>query len=100
MGFYVENILVNKKYIDNYGFSYLIVNNNKEYIRTLQQSGKGVYVWTVNDVPNILEMIKINVDGIITDVPVLTRELIYSESKKSQFTKLLEILFTRENKIQ
>ena len=37
---------------------------------------------------------------IITDVPVLTRELIYSESKKSQFTKLLEILFTRENKIQ
>ena len=55
-----------------------------------------MFVWTVNEETSILEMIQLNVDGIITDAPLLTRELVYSDSKKSQFTKLLEQLFTRE----
>lgn len=88
--------LKNIDYIDYYAFKYAVVTANKEYIISLQQAGKGVYVWTVNDEPLILEMIQLNVDGIITDAPLLTRELIYSDSLKSQFTKLLEILFVRD----
>jgi len=90
------NILSNKEHIDHYGLRYTIINNNKEQVRRLQESGKGVFVWTVNEETSILEMIQLNVDGIITDAPLLTRELVYSDSKKSQFTKLLEQLFTRE----
>lgn len=51
---------------------------------------------TVNDETSILEMIKLNVDGIIADTPLLTIELVYSDSLKSTFTQLLEKLFTRE----
>ncbi len=88
--------LTNIEYIDHFAFKYAVVTANKEYIRSLQQAGKGVYVWTVNDEPLILELITLNVDGIITDVPLLTRELVYSDSLKTQFTKLLEKLFTRD----
>lgn len=89
------NNLINKEYVDHYGFNYSIVNDNKQYIRLLQQSGKGVYVWTVNDMAIIEDMINLNVDGVITDYPLLTRELVYSDSLKSEFTQLLEKIFTR-----
>jgi len=89
------NTLVNKDYVDDYGFYYSVISNNSLYVRTLQQAGKDVYVWTVNDEAVLLEMINLNVDGIITDKPLLTRELVYGDSKKSEFTKLLELLFIR-----
>lgn len=90
------NTLIDIEYIDHYGFNYSIVSDNKEYIRLLQQSGKGVYVWTANKKTVIIDMIKLNVDGIITDYPVITRELVYSDSLKSEFTQLLEKVFTRD----
>jgi glycerophosphoryl diester phosphodiesterase len=92
------NVLVNRDHIDHYGLRYSIIesSNNKVYIRRIQESGKGVYVWTVSDEESLLELISLNVDGIITDAPLLTRQLVYSDSKRSEFTKLLERLFIRE----
>lgn len=88
--------LINLDYIDHIGFKYGTIRDNQQYIRVLQQSGKGVYVWIVNDETLITEMIHLNVNGIITDAPLLTRELVYSDSLKSEFTQLLERVFTRD----
>jgi glycerophosphoryl diester phosphodiesterase len=89
------NKLINKDYVDHCGLNYSIVSSNKQYIRVLQQSGKGVYVWTTNEKTIIIDMINLNVDGVITDYPILTRELVFSDSIKSEYTQLLEKVFTR-----
>lgn len=87
------DILGDKDYIDNYGFKYDAFSDNVEYIQSLQESGKGVYVWTINDETAIIEMNNLGVDGIITDLPLYTREVIYGNKTKSLFVKLLETLF-------
>jgi glycerophosphoryl diester phosphodiesterase len=89
-------VLSSKDYIDHYGFQYQVVEARGEYIQSLQQAGKGVVVWTVNDEINITQMNKLGVDGIITDNPLLAREIIYSSMTKSTYSQLLERLFTRE----
>jgi glycerophosphoryl diester phosphodiesterase len=40
-----------------------------------------VYVWTVNDVDKMLAMLELGVDGMITDEPGLTTEVIANVAK-------------------
>lgn len=49
-------------------------------VNRLHDQGKEVYAWTVNSEESIQSMIDVGVDNIITDNPVLARELIYSKS--------------------
>lgn len=89
------NILIEKDHIDHYGFRYDIFDNNSEYVELLQEAGKGVYVWTLNDRTSIETMNNLGIDGIITDIPLYTRELIYSDGTKSVYSQLLQKLFVR-----
>lgn len=44
---------------------------SRDFVRSLHQTGKEVFVWTVNDAPTISMMISLGVDGLITDKPDL-----------------------------
>jgi glycerophosphoryl diester phosphodiesterase len=88
-------VLIENTYIDTYGLRYTLIMNNTDYVRRLKESGKKIYVYTVNDPDRIIEMNKLGVDGIISDVPILTRELVYQDTTSEQFDQILEALFKR-----
>ncbi|QMS85085.1 glycerophosphodiester phosphodiesterase [Candidatus Xianfuyuplasma coldseepsis] len=90
------SVIAGNDRIDNIGFRYELAQGNADRIRILQQAGKEVYIWTINNQDAISEMNSLNVDGIITDYPLLTREVIYSDSTKSEYRKLLETIFSRD----
>jgi glycerophosphoryl diester phosphodiesterase len=49
------------------------VKNNPELIERMHEAGKKVYVWTVNEVEDIILCAQLGVDAIISDVPGLAR---------------------------
>lgn len=59
------------------------------FIRTNQQAGKKVLVWTVNDRMAMFTMMSRGVDGIITDEPVLARRVIAERAALSSLERLL-----------
>ena len=82
--------------IDYYGFKNTYLELNSEVIFELQSAGKGVYVWTINDIDRIRLMNELNVDGIITDTPVLAREVVYSDNTNDIYTQIIQRLFKRQ----
>ena len=42
-------------------------------VRRLHRQGRAVHVWTVNDFNNVISMIEVGVDNIITDNPADVR---------------------------
>jgi len=48
---------------------------NRRMIRAAHNSGKEVFVWTVNDVATMSSMISRGVDGLLTDKPALARSV-------------------------
>lgn len=49
---------------------------NKRFVATAHHMGIAVHVWTVNEPEEIVAALEMGVDGIITDHPVLAREII------------------------
>ncbi len=45
------------------------------YIRRIQESGKQIFVWTVNDPASMSRIMALGVDAIITDEPALARQI-------------------------
>lgn len=62
-------------------------------VNRLHEQGKLVYAWTVNNEDKIQAMIDVGVDSIITDNPVLARELIYSKSLNDTIVEFITSLF-------
>lgn len=54
----------------------------KKAVNFYHKQGKKVYPWTINDEKQIRKLVRKNVDGIITDLPKQTREIISSELEK------------------
>ncbi len=61
-------------------FSIKSIFINQQVVNNAHQSGKEVYVWTVNTVPEMQRMLNLDVDHIITDKPELLRAQIDCES--------------------
>ncbi len=59
------------------------------FIRSAQESGKQVFVWTVNDPVSLIRMIIRGADGVITDEPEMAREVIEELSTMSNVEQLL-----------
>ena len=89
------NGLLNSDYIDHVAFESKLISNNPHYVQSFQQSYKKIYVWTVNSEEKIRAMVESDVDGIITDRPILAREVAYSKNKQSVFSDLLKELFSK-----
>jgi glycerophosphoryl diester phosphodiesterase len=61
-------------------------------VRRLHRSGRAVHVWTVNDFNNIISMIEVGVDNIITDYPREVRQYLETWNTLSGSEKILLML--------
>lgn len=59
------------------------------FIRTNQQAGKKVFVWTINDRMTMFNMMTLGVDGIITDEPARARQVMAERAELSSLERLL-----------
>lgn len=77
------------KTIDFFSMKSRIID--EEIVAQAHRLGKEVYAWTVNSKAEIRRMQSIGVDNIITDRPVLVREVIFGDEKATllQYLKLL-----------
>jgi len=62
---------------------------NRSLIRSAHDSGKEVYVWTVNDAPTMSTLIGHGVDGVLTDKPALARSVLDQRAQMSVPERLL-----------
>jgi glycerophosphoryl diester phosphodiesterase len=56
---------------------------DRKLIRSAHDSGKEVYVWTVNDAPTMSAMMSRGVDGLLTDKPALARSVLEQRAQMS-----------------
>lgn len=66
---------------------------NENVVAKVHEHDKKIYAWTVNSHNDIVKMINLGVDGIITDQPELAHELIYSCNYFPTIISLLDFLF-------
>jgi glycerophosphoryl diester phosphodiesterase len=66
-------------------------------VRGLHNSGKRIYVWTVNDESNIERLIDMRVDSIITDNVPLARGLVDKPAGNAAILETFEQFFTGDN---
>ncbi len=88
------NNIIQLDYVDSYGFNRFVALQNPSYADAIRSSGKDFYVWTVNDQETLRELRYIGVDGIITDDPILAREIAYGTYSNPTFSNLLRELFS------
>ena len=62
---------------------------DRRFVRSAHNSGKEVYVWTVNDAPTMSAMVSRGVDGLITDKPALARSVLELRSALSPAERVL-----------
>lgn len=89
------DVLLSYPDINYYGFSNDIITDNPEYVDLAHQKGKSIYVWTVNEENNIKNAVTNDVDGIITDRPILTREIVYSRYTSTALQDFLREFLNR-----
>lgn len=87
--------LVNAPYADNFGLSLTFYQNNESLIDVIHQKGKKVYIWTVNDETSLRKIVESDVDGIITDVPNLAREISYTKNAPEFLVQVLRRFFKK-----
>ncbi len=63
------------EYVDGYSVRHNFVN--KDLVKKIHGYGKVIYVWTVNTETKIKDLLLLDVDSIITDVPYETKDVIY-----------------------
>lgn len=59
---------------------------DKRLIDTIHDMGLAVHAWTINEAMDMSRLLRVGVDGIITDRPTLAREVIENHQKRSRST--------------
>lgn len=80
-------------YVDFFSVNYSFVNS--EMVIRAHDAGKKVSAWTVNSKKILKQMIDAGVDDIITDNPLLAREVIYSQNTSTTMLEMLQYVFDR-----
>lgn len=62
---------------------------NPDFVNKVQQQGKRIYVWTVNDAVSMSQQISRGVDGVITDRPELMKQVLKERGEMSIPQRLL-----------
>ena len=60
-------------------------------VNAAHKRGKEIHVWTVDDKKELNRMKQLGVDNIITDNPLLAREVLYEEESSKPFLAILKI---------
>ncbi|PKK96252.1 MAG: hypothetical protein CVV58_07330, partial [Tenericutes bacterium HGW-Tenericutes-3] len=89
--------LVNFEEVDAYGFERSFIISNPGFVDMIHNKGKQVYVWTVNNPTHIQELMNFDIDGIITDDPIIAKEVIFTEHTQDLYVDLLKKLFKRRS---
>ncbi|SFR91529.1 glycerophosphodiester phosphodiesterase [Anaeromicropila populeti] len=79
-----------KSAIDFFSMDSTYLNRNK--VEEAHKNGKEVHAWTVNTKNEIRRMKVIKVDSIITDRPILAREIIYKEDFNKNIVNILKLV--------
>lgn len=66
---------------------------NQKLMENVHAQGKGVFAWTVNTKSEMERLLLLGVDGIITDNPVLAREIVYREEATETLMEYLRLVF-------
>ena len=66
---------------------------NSRVVEQAHERGMGVHVWTVNGKSEMERLRLLGVDGLITDYPVLAREIIYREEATETLLEYLRMVF-------
>lgn len=83
--------------VDSFGFERSFIQSEPELLEVLHEEDKKVYVWTVSNKAQLEEIILLDIDGIITNDPIIAREIVYTELKQDLYVDLLRKLFKRNN---
>lgn len=75
------------KFIDYYSIRSPYIT--KSEVDNAHRQGKEIHAWTVNTISEIERMKSLGVDSIITDNPILTREVLYRDDTTESFINLL-----------
>lgn len=81
----------NLDYCDAFSINAAYVNKN--IVDAIHNRGKKIFVWTVNSESKAEEMTALGVDALITDNPVMGREVVYSKYSNPLFTNVLNYVF-------
>jgi glycerophosphoryl diester phosphodiesterase len=61
-------------------------------VRDVHRRGEKVHVWTVNDLNNVISMVEMGVDNIITDYPQKVRHFLEAWNELSDSEKIVLML--------
>lgn len=85
--------LLTLKYADVYSIEASFITS--KLVNDIHRQGKEIYAWTVNNENNVQKMIDLGVNNIITDDPVMVRELIYSKSLNENIVDFIKRLLNK-----
>jgi len=68
---------------------------NEAIVKSIHESGHQVHAWTVNSKVELERMKLLGVDNIITDYPVLAREILYREEDTEGIMEYVQLMLDR-----
>lgn len=87
--------VVGLDYIDSFGLRFDMIKAHPEYVDLIHNKDKRVYVWTLNRASDITFAVNEDVDGVITDDPLLAIELVYEKVTPTLLQDLIRRLFNK-----
>lgn len=70
---------------------------DEELVAHIHSQGKRVYAWTVNIPSEVRRLKRAGVDGVITDRPVMVREVVYQNRKAERLLRCMRQMLRQEN---
>lgn len=68
---------------------------NEKIVKSIHESGHEVHAWTVNSKTELERMKLLGVDNVITDYPVLAREILYREEDTEGIIEYVRLMLDR-----
>ena len=78
------------EYADGYSVESTLLS--KSFVNTAQKAGKQIYVWTVNSEERLEKVVGMGIDNVITDDPVMAKELIYEQEHSTFWDRYVKQL--------
>ena len=80
----------NLEYADGYSVESTLLS--KSFVNKAQKAGKQIYVWTVNSEERLEKVVGMGIDNVITDDPVMAKELIYEQEHSTFWDRYVKQL--------
>lgn len=78
------------EYADGYSVESTLLS--KSFVNKEQKAGKQIYVWTVNSEERLEKVVGMGIDNVITDDPVMAKELIYEQEHSTFWDRYVKQL--------